>query len=38
MILYTYKDDTVAEYALSSSLSSAMVADYTLQLPDISKR
>ena len=34
LILCTYKDDTVVEYALSSSLSPAMVADYTLQLPD----
>ncbi len=34
LILCTYKDDTVAEYALSSSLSPAMVADYTLKLPD----
>ena len=30
LILCTYKDDTVVEYALSSSLSPAMVADYTL--------
>ena len=34
LILCTSKDDTVVEYALSSSLSPAMVADYTLQLPD----
>lgn len=34
LILCTYKDDTVVEYALSSNLSQAMVADYTLQLPD----
>ena len=34
LILCTYKDDTVVEYALSSNLSPAMVADYTLQLPD----
>lgn len=34
LILCTYKDDAVVEYALSSSLSPAMVADYTLQLPD----
>ena len=34
LILCTYKDDTVVEYALSSSLSPAMVADYTLKLPD----
>ena len=34
LILCTYKDDTVVEYALSSSLSPAMVAEYTLQLPD----
>ena len=34
LILCTYKDDTVVEYALSGSLSPAMVADYTLQLPD----
>ena len=34
MILCTYKDDAVVEYALSSSLSPTMVADYTLQLPD----
>ena len=34
LILCTYKDDTVVEYALSRSLSPAMVADYTLKLPD----
>ncbi len=34
LILCTYKDDTVVEYALSSNLSPAMVANYTLQLPD----
>ena len=34
LILCTYKDDTVVEYALSSSLSPAIVTDYTLQLPD----
>ena len=34
LILCTSKDDTVVEYALSSSLSPAMVADYTLKLPD----
>lgn len=34
LILCTSKDDTVVEYALSRSLSPAMVADYTLQLPD----
>lgn len=34
LILCASKDDTVAEYALSSSLSPAMIADYTLQLPD----
>lgn len=34
LMLCTYKDDTVVEYALSSSLLPAMVADYTLQLPD----
>ena len=34
LVLCTYKDDTVVEYALSSSLSPAMVAEYTLQLPD----
>lgn len=34
LILCTCKDDTVVEYALSSSLSPAMVADYTLKLPN----
>ena len=34
LILCTYKDDAVVEYALSSTLSPAMVADYTLKLPD----
>jgi hypothetical protein len=34
LILCTYKDDAVVEYALSSSLSPSMVADYTLKLPD----
>ncbi len=34
LILCASKDDTVVEYALSSSLSPAMIADYTLQLPD----
>lgn len=34
LILCTYKDDAVVEYALSSSLSPAMVADYALKLPD----
>lgn len=34
LILCTSKDDTVVEYALSRSLSPAMVADYTLKLPD----
>ncbi|MBR4050772.1 MAG: DUF1016 family protein [Clostridia bacterium] len=34
LILCATKDDTVVEYALSSNLSPAMVADYTLQLPD----
>lgn len=34
LILCTYKNDMVVEYALSNSLSSAMVADYTLKLPD----
>lgn len=34
LILCTYKDDMVVEYALSSSLSPAMIADYTLKLPD----
>jgi hypothetical protein len=34
LILCASKDDTVVEYALSTSLSPTMVADYTLQLPD----
>lgn len=34
LILCTSKDDTVAEYAMSRSLSPTMVADYTLKLPD----
>ena len=37
LILCTGKDDTVVEYALSRSLSPAMVADYTLHLPDKNK-
>ena len=34
VILCASKDDAVVEYALSRSLSTTMVADYTLQLPD----
>jgi predicted nuclease of restriction endonuclease-like (RecB) superfamily len=34
VILCATKDDAVVEYALSRSMSPAMVADYTLQLPD----
>ncbi|MCL2483047.1 MAG: PDDEXK nuclease domain-containing protein [Propionibacteriaceae bacterium] len=34
LILCTGKDDTVAEYALSRSLSPAMIAEYQLRLPD----
>lgn len=34
LILCASKDDAVVEYALSTSLSPTMVADYTLQLPD----
>lgn len=34
LVLCTGKDDTVVEYALSRSMSSTMVADYTLHLPD----
>ncbi len=34
LILCTGKDDTVVQYALSRSMSPAMVADYTLHLPD----
>ena len=37
LILCTGKDDTVVEYALSRSLSPAMVADYALHLPDKKK-
>ncbi len=34
VILCATKNDAVVEYALSRSMSSTMVADYTLQLPD----
>jgi predicted nuclease of restriction endonuclease-like (RecB) superfamily len=34
LILCTGKDDTVVEYAMSRSLSPAMVAEYQLRLPD----
>ena len=34
LILCAKKDDTVVEYALSRSLSPAMIADYRLHLPD----
>ncbi len=34
LLLCTSKDDTVVEYALSRSLSPAMVAEYQLSLPD----
>lgn len=34
LILCSGKDDAVVEYALSSSLSPAMVAEYTTKLPD----
>ena len=34
VILCTSKDDAVVEYALSRSMSPALVADYTLRLPD----
>ena len=34
LILCTGKDDTAVEYAISRSLSPAMLADYTLRLPD----
>ena len=34
ILLCASKDDTVVEYALSRSISQAMVAEYTLQLPD----
>lgn len=37
LILCTGKDDTVVEYALSRSLSPAMVAGYALHLPDKKK-
>ena len=34
LVLCTGKDDTVVEYALSRSMSTTMVVDYTLHLPD----
>ena len=34
VILCTSKDDAIVEYALSRSMSPALVADYTLRLPD----
>jgi hypothetical protein len=34
VILCSYKDDEVVEYALSRTLSPTMVANYTIQLPD----
>lgn len=34
LILRTGKDDTVVEYAMSRSLSPAMVAEHQLHLPD----
>lgn len=34
LILCTGKDDAVVEYALSRSMSPAMIADYTLHLPN----
>ena len=34
LILCTSKDDTVVEYALSRSLNSALISEYTLKLPD----
>jgi len=34
LILCASKDDTVVEYALSRSMSPALVADYQLHLPD----
>jgi hypothetical protein len=34
LILCTKKDATVVEYALSRSLSPALIADYKLHLPD----
>lgn len=34
LIIYTTKDDTVVEYLLSRTLSSTIVAEYTLHLPN----
>ncbi|MDR2008622.1 MAG: PDDEXK nuclease domain-containing protein [Alphaproteobacteria bacterium] len=34
LVLCTYKDDTIVEYAMSRTLSPAMVANYNLHLPD----
>jgi predicted nuclease of restriction endonuclease-like (RecB) superfamily len=34
LILCTSKDDTVVEYALSRSLTPALISEYTLKLPD----
>jgi hypothetical protein len=34
LILCTKKDETVVEYALSRSMSPAMIAEYKLHLPD----
>jgi predicted nuclease of restriction endonuclease-like (RecB) superfamily len=34
LVLCTSKDDTVVEYAMSRSLSPALIADYKLHLPD----
>ena len=34
LILCTKKDSTVVEYALSRSMSPALIADYKLRLPD----
>jgi len=34
LILCTSKDDTVVEYALSHSLTPALISEYTLKLPD----
>jgi hypothetical protein len=34
LILCTGKDDMVVEYALSRSMSPALIADYRLHLPD----
>jgi hypothetical protein len=34
LLLCTSKDDAVVEYALSRSLSPAMIAEYQLHLPD----